>query len=192
MFKDKTQRIFVPTYLEMKKILAIGGSSSKTSINKTFAAHIASQLANVKVTTLNWDDAVLPLFSVDLEKIAGIPEAALQFKKQLEDTDAIVLSLAEHNGMITAAFKNLWDWTSRIDQKIWMNKPMFLAATSPGGRGGQSAFEIIKNLMPHYGGNVVASIRLPRFYQNFQEGKLVEAERQQELAEQIAIFTHYI
>ena len=123
----------------MKKILAIGGSNSKTSINKTLAIHIASQIEGAAVTTIDWENLVLPLYSVDLEAKEGIPEAVVAFKKLIEETDAIVLSLAEHNGNISAALKNLWDWTSRLDPKVWMSKPLFLAATSPGGRGGMNA-----------------------------------------------------
>ena len=173
----------------MKKILAIGGSNSKTSINKMLATHIASQVEGAAVTTLDWDHLVLPLYSVDLEANEGIPEAVIAFKKQIEDTDSIVLSVAENNGNITAAFKNLWDWTSRLDPKVWMIKPLFLAATSPGGRGGMNALEITKNLMPHYGGNLIVDFSLPSFYDNFKEGTIAEAEKLQELTDKIEVFS---
>ena len=173
----------------MKKILAIGGSNSKTSINKMLATHIASQVEGAAVTTLDWDHLVLQLYSVDLEANEGIPEAVIAFKKQIEDTDSIVLSVAENNGNITAAFKNLWDWTSRLDPKVWMSKPLFLAATSPGGRGGMNALEITKNLMPHYGGNLIVDFSLPSFYDNFKEGTIAEAEKLQELTDKIEVFS---
>jgi chromate reductase, NAD(P)H dehydrogenase (quinone) len=173
----------------MKKILAIGGSNSKTSINKMLATHIASQVEGAAVTTLDWDHLVLPLYSVDLEANEGTPEAVIAFKKQIEDTDSIVLSVAENNGNITAAFKNLWDWTSRLDPKVWMSKPLFLAATSPGGRGGMNALEITKNLMPHYGGNLIVDFSLPSFYDNFKEGTIAEAEKLQELTDKIEVFS---
>ncbi|MFT4875550.1 MAG: chromate reductase [Bacteroidia bacterium] len=173
----------------MKKILAIGGSNSKTSINKMLATYIASKVAGAAVTTLDWDHLVLPLYSVDLEANEGIPEAVIAFKKQIEDTDSIVLSVAENNGNITAAFKNLWDWTSRLDPKVWMSKPLFLAATSPGGRGGMNALEITKNLMPHYGGNLIVDFSLPSFYDNFKEGTIADAEKLQELTDKIEVFS---
>lgn len=173
----------------MKKILAIGGSNSKTSINKTLATYIASQVEGAAVTTLDWDHLVLPLYSVDVEAKEGIPEAVVAFKKQIEDTDAIVLSVAEHNGNVTTAFKNLWDWTSRLDPKVWMSKPLFLAATSPGGRGGMSALGITKSLMPHYGGNVIVDYSLPSFNDNLKEGTLANQEKAQELKEKIEVFS---
>jgi len=172
----------------MKKILAIGGSNSKNSINTAFATHIATQIENARVTTLNWEEIALPLYGVDTEKENGIPQAAHDFIAMIKDADAIVLSVAEHNGLITAAFKNLWDWTSRIEQKLWMNKPMFLATTSPGGRGAKSAFDVMQNILPHYGGNVVASISLPLFYENLQDGTIKDEELQKVFIEQIDLF----
>lgn len=172
----------------MKNILAIGASNSKTSINKILANHIANEVNDVHVTSLNWEDIALPLYSPDLEQETGIPEAANKFMQLIADSDAIVLSLAEHNGQVTAAFKNLWDWTSRIDMKFWANKPMLLAATSPGGRGGVGALEVIKNVIPHFGGDVIADFSLPSFYDNFKDSKIVDEEKEKELKEKVNLF----
>ncbi|MFT5915970.1 MAG: NAD(P)H-dependent FMN reductase [Flammeovirgaceae bacterium] len=172
----------------MKKVLAIGGSNSKTSINKIFATYIANQLENVEVEVVNWEGLVLPLYSPSLEEESGIPENALRFKEMIENADVIVLSLAEHNGLPTAAFKNLWDWTSRIDMKFWAEKPMFLAAASPGGRGGASVLQIVKDMMPHFAGNVVTDFSLPRFYDNFKNEVLIDEQLKKELNEKVSHF----
>ncbi len=90
--------------------------------------------------------------------------------------------------MPTAAFKNLWDWVSRINKKVWSDKPIFLAATSPGGRGAQSALKIIKDLMPHYGGNVIVDYSLPKFHDNFTHNGIKDEEKAQELKGKIHQF----
>jgi len=179
---------FIEKADEMKNILAIGASNSKKSINKIYATYIAQQIENANVTSANWDELILPLYSPDLEAESGIPQAAKNFKQLIEDTDAIVLSLAEYNGLPTAAFKNLWDWVSRLDQKIWLDKPMFLTATSPGGRGGMNALAVTKHLMPHFGGNVIEDFSFPSFHQNFQEGKVVNEELEKVLSTKIQNF----
>lgn len=176
----------------MKKILAIGASNSSISINKVFATYIANQIQNAEPTVLEWDDMVLPLYSADLEKENGVHENARKFKQLVEEADAIVISLAEHNGLPTAAFKNLWDWTSRITQKFWANKPIFLAATSPGGRGAKNALRIVKDMMPHFAGEVIADFSLPQFHQNFQEGDITDAELKQDLLNKIKHFEQTI
>lgn len=172
----------------MKKIIAIAGSNSSKSINKILATHIANQLENVEVTTLNWENMELPLYSTDVEEADGIPENAHAFLKMISETDGVVLSLAEHNGLPTAAFKNLWDWTSRINQKFWDDKPMLLAATSPGARGGQGVLAVVKNLLPHFGGNLIADFSLPSFYENFTDDKLSKEELTAELNQKVQLF----
>lgn len=176
----------------MKNILAIGASNSKKSINTLLATHIANQIQDANVTTLDWQEIVLPLYSPDLEEETGIPENAKKFKQLIQDADAIVLSLAEHNGLTTAAFKNLWDWSSRIEQSIWAEKPMFLASTSPGARGGANVMQVVKNSIPFFGGNVITDFSLPLFYDNFKEDKIVEEEKSKELLSKIELFKESI
>ncbi len=172
----------------MKNILAIGASNSRKSINKVLANHIANQVQDVNVRTLDWKDMVLPLYSPDLEGEIGIPENAKIFVQMIADSDAIVLSLAEHNGQTSAAFKNLWDWISRVDMSFWAKKPMFLAATSPGGRGGLGALGIVKSVISHFGGNLITDFSLPSFYDNFKESKIVDSAKNEELMEKIKLF----
>ena len=63
----------------------------------------------------------------------GIPDLAYTFKEQFKNSDAVVISFAEHNATYTtSAFKNIFDWISRIDKNIWHNKQYFLLATSTG------------------------------------------------------------
>ena len=75
--------------------------------------------------------------------------------------------MAENNGNYSASFKNTFDWASRINVKVFQDKPMLLMATSPGGRGGASVVEIAKNAFPRYGANVLATFSLPSFNVNF-------------------------
>lgn len=172
----------------MKKVLAIGASNSSKSINTLFATYVANQMEDSIVTTADWKDLVLPLYSPDLEASEGIPENAQNFVNRIQSVDAIVLSLAEYNGMPSAAFKNLWDWTSRINMQFWSDKPMLLMAASPGGRGGANVLDVISNLMPHLGGNVIAQFSLPSFHSNFQNGQLINQELNKELTGKIKVF----
>lgn len=172
----------------MKKILALGGSNSSKSINKTFATFVANQVSGAEVTVADLNELELPLYSQDLEAANGIHANATKFSEMITEADGIVLSLAEHNGMITAAFKNLWDWTSRLDQNVWKKKPMLLMATSPGGRGGQNALRVTNDLLPHFGGNVIATFSLPGFFQNFTEEGVQDDVLKTELNEKIQLF----
>lgn len=176
----------------MKKVLAIGGSNSSKSINALFATYVAHQIEDALVISADWKEMVLPLYSPDLEATAGIPDGSKRFIQLIQSVDAIVLSLAEYNGLPTAAFKNLWDWTSRINMQFWGNKPILLMAASPGGRGGANVLKTISHIMPHFGGNVVATFSLPLFNQHFQEGALINEELKADLLTKIQQFQQAI
>ncbi|MCP4441767.1 MAG: NAD(P)H-dependent oxidoreductase [Aureispira sp.] len=160
----------------MKKIVAFGASSSKESINKKLANFAANQVDEASVYLLDLNSFEMPIYSVDKEKESGIHPLAVAFKEYIKDADGIVISFAEHNGAYSAAFKNIFDWISRIDQDVWMNKPMFLLATSPGARGGQTVLDIAVNKFKFMNKNTITSFSLPSFYQNFSEEEGIKEE----------------
>lgn len=153
------------------KIVAFGASTSKNSINKALATHAAHLFKNAQVEILDLNDLATPLFNVDLEAETGHPENARRFLHKIGSADLLVISLAEHNASYSAAFKNLLDWASRIDGKVFQNKPIFLLATSPGARGGQSVLEAAKHRFPYMGGVIEATFSLPEFFKNFSTEK---------------------
>ncbi len=174
--------------MNMKKIIAFAGSNSKNSINKQFAIYASSLVDNVEVTILDLNDFELPIYGIDYETENGIPDNAHKFLELIKNSDGIILSLAEHNGAYATVFKNIFDWMSRIDGKLWSEKPMLLMATSPGGRGGATVLEIAKGRFPFMGGNIVSHFSLPSFNANFQDGKLINAEINNQLKEAVKSF----
>lgn len=159
-----------------KKIIAFGASSSKTSINKQLATYAAHQFENATVEVLDLNDYEMPIFSVDKESETGIPQLAHDFFAKLGTADLLVISMTEHNGAYSAAFKNILDWTSRINAKTFQEKPMLLLATSPGARGGSSVLEIASKRFPFQGAVVKGSFSLPSFYENFDSEKGITNE----------------
>lgn len=172
----------------MKKIIAFAGSNSKNSINKTLAGHAAQLVDGAEVNVLDLNDFDLPLYGIDFENEHGIPDNAQLFLDAIKSSDGIVLSLAEHNGAYATVFKNIFDWMSRIDGKLWSDKPMFLMATSPGARGGATVLEIAKGRFPYMGGNIVAEFSLPSFYDNLKDGVIVNEDFNTKLKAQVSLF----
>ncbi|MCD8413316.1 NADPH-dependent FMN reductase [Tenacibaculum finnmarkense] len=167
----------------MKKIIAFAGSNSKKSINKELATYATTLVDNSVATVLDLNDFPIPVYGVDEETVNGIPENAQKFFDIIQSADGIILSLAEHNGNFSVEFKNMFDWMSRINQKLWNNIPMLLMATSPGARGGASVLSIAKNGFPHMGGNIIADFSLPSFFDNFKEGIIIDDELNTQLKE---------
>lgn len=173
----------------MKTVIAFGASNSKKSINQQLAGWASSQLENTDVSLIDLNDFEMPIYSFDREEESGIPEKARNFKKLVEESDGIIISFAEHNGSYSAAFKNIFDWMSRIGRPIWSDKPMFLMGTSPGGRGAKSVLATAENSFPHQGGNVVGSFSLPSFNQNFNtEEGIKDSGLKAEFEKQLALF----
>lgn len=165
------------------KIVAFGGSNSTQSINKHLATYAASLFENAEVEVLDLNDFAMPLFSVDLEKEIGHHDLVKAFLAKLGSADILVVSLAENNNNYSAAFKNLFDWCSRIVKEVFQQKPMLLLATSPGSRGGASVLEIGRNALPRYGADIKATFSLPAFNANFdlEQNKISNTELDKEL-----------
>ena len=170
------------------KIIAFGGSSSKNSINKKLATYAASLFENGEVEVLDLNDFEMPVFSVDVEEGIGQHVLAQSFLDKIASADVLVVSLAEHNGNYSAGFKNIFDWCTRINGKVFQQKPMLLMATSPGGRGGASVLEIAKNAFPRFGTEIKGTFSLPNFDDNFdvEKGRISNIELDTELKQLVS------
>ena len=173
------------------KILAFATSNSKKSINKHLVTYAASLIKDADTQVLDINDYEMPLYSVDREKEHGIPDLAHEFYKKIGEADALIISYAEHNGSYTAAYKNLYDWTSRIDMKVYQGKSMVMLATSPGPGGASNVLATAKTSAPHFGGKVKADLSIGNFYDNFdmKNRKISNPEIQAQLSAAVATLT---
>lgn len=151
------------------KILAFAGSNSSTSINGELIKFTLEFFEEDSVKLIDLNDYEMPLFSVDKEK-NGYPPEVEKFMKEIAECDTIICSLAEHNRAYTVAFKNIFDWCSRVDLKVFQDKPMLLMSTSPGRAGGARVMEIATKALPFFGGNIKAVFSLPSFNHTFEIG----------------------
>lgn len=172
----------------MKTILTIGASTSKNSINKIFAEYTGDLLNDLHVNKIDLNDFEMPLFSIDTEAEKGFPKGATDLNALIEKSDGFIISFAEHNGAYSAGFKNAFDWLSRINGKVWRDKPMMLLATSPGARGGQTVLDIALGRFPFMGGQIIGSMSLPSFFDNFKNGALVDKKLNSDLSKLVKDF----
>ena len=172
-----------------KKIVSLGASNSSKSINRILAHYASKELQNVDFELLDLNDYEMPIYSADRENESGIPELAHRFKALILDTDGILISFAEHNGAYSAAYKNIYDWVSRIESDVWGNKPMFLMATSPGGYGGKSVLAMATARYERANNKPILNFSLPSFYENFSnEEGIKDAELLKEFQTQLKRF----
>ncbi|MDN5395907.1 MAG: NAD(P)H-dependent oxidoreductase [Chryseobacterium sp.] len=170
------------------KILAFAGSTSSTSINRELVKFVLKDFQDDQINLLDLNDFTMPVFSVDLEK-KGFPDEAHNFLKEIEACDVIICSLAEHNRSYSAAFKNIFDWSSRINVKVFQNKPMLLMSTSPGGYGGGNVMNTAKTFFPQFAADIKDTFSLPKFYENFDmESGIINPDLLKELKDKIIHF----
>ena len=131
----------------------------------------------------------MPLFGSDRHAEEGIPKEATDFREMMTGYDGFMVSLAEHNGSYTAVFKNLIDWISVQEGKVWQQKPVLLLSTSPGPRGGATVLKIAENYFPHMGGQVTGAYSLESFDDRFNEKEgVTDVDKLAELKEMVAEF----
>ena len=169
------------------KILAFAGSNSTVSINKKLVTFASTFFSDDEVEILDLNDFEMPIYKRETELASGTPQKALDFAAKIDECDLILLSTPENNGNFPAVFKNLMDWISRIKgRKIFGGKPMFLMATSDGGRGGASVLEIAEKRFPFDGAEVIEIFSLPKFSEYFDAEKgIVNEEKLEEFKEKV-------
>ena len=150
-----------------KRILVFSASNSSKSINRQLAEYAASLIEGEEIETLDIHDYEMPIYRSDREEADGIPQLAHDFLARVAAADALLISFAEHNGSYSAAFKNLFDWCSRIGREVWQGKKMVMLSTSPGPGGAGRVLEAAASAAPHFGGEVLGTLSVPSFFENF-------------------------
>lgn len=151
-------------------ITAFAGSNSSKSINREVLKYALSLFGDHQTRLLDLNDFEMPFFSVDREERDGHPQLAHDFLKEMAAADLLIVSLAENNGSYTVAFKNILDWVSRIDGKVFQGKPMLLMSVSDGKLGGKFVMEAAVSRFPRHAAQIITTFSLPLFYENFDPG----------------------
>lgn len=171
----------------MKKVIGLAGSNSDTSINEKLVKTAGNMLEDVTFEMIDLKKLNLPIYAPSLEK-EGFPEDIVALKEIFSKADGLIIASPEHNGSMPAFFKNIMDWMSRLEGKIFeAHQPVMVMATSPGARGAATVFEFMKAVMPYWGANIVSSYNLGDFYSHF-EGDVMKGEEAEQLRAAVGQF----
>lgn len=163
------------------KILGFAASNSENSINKKLIKYVINKIGNDNNNTkeiLDINDYEMPIYSIDKEIKNGINNKAINFYEKIKESDLIIISFAEYNGTYTSAYKNIFDWVSRINPKVFENKKLIYFSTSPGEYGAMNVLMQAVNSVTYFGGELIGYKNLPLFYDNFdiEKNKLMNEE----------------
>ncbi len=157
--------------VNMASILAFAGSNSSTSINFKLVKHTLTLVGGHTVRLLDMAHYPYPMYSIDYEKKNGFSNGLIELRDDIQNADGLIISVSEHNGSLSSYFKNTLDWLSRLDIKFMDGTKVLLMSTSPGERGGKGSLEVVENLLPRFGAEIISTFSLPAFQENFDSEK---------------------
>jgi NAD(P)H-dependent FMN reductase len=129
------------------------------------------------------------MYGQDIETKEGYPDTLVSLLEIIKQADGVLISVNEHNGTISAFFKNVIDWLSIIDSSYLSQTKALLLSTSDGARGGQTALAYLTDFYTRKEVDIVASIPFPSFSENFdlKDGKIVNQQLSKIMQEAVAL-----
>jgi len=132
-----------------KRLLVLAGSARDESLNRQLQAHLGKVAEGLGYTVEIYPAQGLeaPIYNGDDEAQKGIPSAITQLNVAINAADKVCIVSPEYNSSIPALLKNALDWSSRDDAAAWKQKPVLLAAASPGGLGGIRGLNHLRDIL---------------------------------------------
>ena len=128
---------------QQPKILAFAGSLREHSYSKRVVktAVKGAEEAGAEVTYIDLRDYPMPIYNADDHEKNGFDANALKLQKLLNEHDGLLIASPEYNASLSAALKNMIDWTSRANGDIklgqcFKGKTAAIMTASPGTFGG--------------------------------------------------------
>lgn len=170
------------------KIVALAGSNSSKSINHKFIEYIANQLSIHDVEVIRLTDFNIPMYGIDIEN-EGFPKAVIELHTKIREADGVIISVAEHNGNVTAFFKSILDWISRYDREFLRSKKWLLFSTAPGKRGGASSLAIAKKTLDYFKGELIGAYSLSNYKSVMVDNQIIDEDVKTEIDDLIQSFS---
>ena len=123
-----------------KKILAISGSTKANSTNETLLK-MMGEMAKDKCDMSIYPIGSLPFFNPDIDR-DGAPEEVLDFRRQIETAEAVIICTPEYVFSLPGVLKNALEWT--VSSSSFSGKKTALIVASANG---EKAFESLQLIM---------------------------------------------
>lgn len=150
------------------KVVMIGGSLRKDSLNRRLMGHLGALLAarGHEVVAFEGEALRLPLYEDD---VAAPPEA-IALQTAMFGAQGVVVVSPEYNQGIPGHLKNVIDWLSTLSPMPWQGMPVLLCSASPGAFGGARAMASWRATLGNMGAiPLPASLNVPLADQNLDD-----------------------
>lgn len=140
-FRLHLQSVFAKfTNMTRKNIFAIIGSASKASSNERLVHLIADLAKNAFRFTYHHGLKTIPPFDPELST-NNPPAEVAQFRKNIQDADAVLICTPEYVFSIPSGLKNALEWC--VATTVFTNKPLGIITASADGRKGHEELQLI-------------------------------------------------
>jgi NAD(P)H-dependent FMN reductase len=175
------------------KIVCFAGSLRKDSFNKKMVkvAMRGAERAGAEVTFIDLKDYPMPIYDGDIEAAEGLPENAKKLKAILKAHQGFLIAAPEYNSSISAALKNMIDWTSRPhdgDKPLdcFAGKVAGIMAASPGALGGLRGLVTLRSILENIQMMVIPNqVALSVAHEAFDEAHDIKDEKKRASIEAI-------
>lgn len=138
-----------------KKIGIVVGSLRKGSYTKSIAQELLRLIPRDFEAAI-FDISQLPLYNQDYDDIGPLPQSYINFRREVNDTDAFIFATPEHNRSYTTLIKNAIDVASRpYGENKWGGKPGAVLSVSPGALGAFGANHHLRQVLSYLDISVV-------------------------------------
>lgn len=175
--------------MSLKRIIALCGSTRKTSTNLSLLHAIRSLTETKSAFSIFQGLANLPHFNPDLDNDTP-PSEVIEFRKLLRGADGILICTPEYAMGVPGTLKNAIDWT--VSSCEFSKKPVALiTASSLGEKGHASLLETLKIIES----NITEETQLRISYAKTkisQAGVIVDEATKREVESLLEAFNHLI
>jgi NAD(P)H-dependent FMN reductase len=179
------------------KILAFAGSLRAQSYNRKIVAVAAegARAAGAEVTMIDFRELPMPIYDGDLEAEQGLPDAAREFKRLLNEHHGVLVATPEYNSQYPALLKNSLDWASRRenDEKplaVFTGKIAGVMSASPGAMAALRGQALLRAQLAYFGMIVVPDrVAVGRAHEAFDEQGALKDPAQQRALEELGAKT---
>lgn len=179
----------------MIEVLGFAGSLRSGSLNrKLLAAADACAPAGMRIETFPIAD--IPLYDADRDTEQRRPDPVREFKRAVDEADALLVATPEYNQGLPGVTKNVIDWASRPGhESVLRGKPAGIMGATMGPWGTARSQEQLKlalsaplaRVMPHPG------LYVRRAHEKFDdEGRLVHDRTRRRLTEYLEALKDWI
>ena len=168
-----------------KHVFAISGSTRKNSNNEAIIKAIADLYKELIEVEIFDGIEKLPHFNADIED-ENLEPSVIKFRKQIEESDGVIICTPEYVFSIPGSLKNSIEWT--VSTIVFSDKPTALiTASTSGEKAHEELFLVMKTLSAKINDNTRLLIQGPKNKID-RSGKIIEEKTLNDLKKMMNAF----